>query len=223
MPDALRARKSRQSAFDKGDEWCGLRLPPARRRSNCFKKGVLCKILDREGSPPGVRGLADAFGPPARAAAKVSTADALSGPSGSPRPPSRVAVVGLLVLVTGGLLTAWGTQTDLDIPLAGGLIAMLSGFLLSIPLLVALAGRIASRLPMTGRLAARDAARHGRRTGAAVAAAAIALSVTVAVSTYSLSKETYERRSRPLGADQLLIGELGSAGVGIARSAAWTS
>jgi hypothetical protein len=150
---------------------------------------------------------------PARAAARVSTLDALAGRSGAPRPPGRVAGVGLVAVAAGGLLTAWGTQTDHDLLLSGGLLAMLSGFLLSIPLLVAFVGRIASRLPFTGRLAARDAARYGRRTGAAVAAAAIALSVPVAVSTYSYSKETYERRFPAIRDDQLLIGEAESTGV----------
>lgn len=144
---------------------------------------------------------------PARAAAKLSTVDALAGRCGAPRPSGRVAGAGLVVVVAGSVLTAWGTQTDHDLLLAGGLIAMLSGFLFSIPLLVALVGRVATRLPVTGRLAARDAARHGRRTGAAVAAAAIALSVPVAVSTYSSSVETFKRRT-PLGHDQLLIGEM---------------
>jgi FtsX-like permease family len=144
---------------------------------------------------------------PARAAAKLSTVDALAGRSRAPQPPGRIAGAGLVVVVAGGALTAWGTRTDHDLLLAGGLIAMLSGFLLSIPLLVVLVGRSASRLPVTGRLAARDAARHGRRTGAAVAAAAIALSVPVAFSTYSSSVETFKRRT-PLGHDQLLIGQL---------------
>jgi hypothetical protein len=153
---------------------------------------------------------------PARAVAKVSVMDALAGRSGTPPPPGRVAGAGVLVLIAGAVLAVLGTQTDYDIPLVGGLIAMLSGFLMSIPLLVALVGRMASRLPMTGRLAARDAARHGRRTGAAVAAAAIALSLPVAVSTYSLGMERYESRTRSLGDHQLLIGELGSTAVGVA-------
>jgi putative ABC transport system permease protein len=143
---------------------------------------------------------------PARAAAKVSTLDALAGRSGSPRPPGRVAGIGLLIAAAGALVTAGGTQTDHDLLLAGGPITMLCGFLLSIPLLVSLVGRIASRLTMTPRLAARDTARHGRRTGAGVAAAVIALAVPVATSTYSLSAEAYERRSLRLGTDQVLIG-----------------
>lgn len=129
---------------------------------------------------------------PARAAARLSTVDALAGRSAPPRPPGRVAGFGLLIVAAGVVLTVLGTETDYDIFQAGGLIAMLSGFLFSIPLLVGFVGRIASRLPMTGRLAARDAARHGRRTGAAVAAAVIALSVPIATSAYSYSREAYE-------------------------------
>ncbi|MBW3590057.1 MAG: FtsX-like permease family protein [Actinobacteria bacterium] len=141
---------------------------------------------------------------PARSAAMISILDALAGRTGQPRRPGRVAWFGLLVVVAGGVLTVVGTQTDDDIFQAGGFIAMLSGFLCSIPLLVTSLGQVASRLPMTGRLAARDAARHGRRTGAAVAAAVIALSIPVAASTYSLSRETLERRSASADDDQAL-------------------
>lgn len=157
---------------------------------------------------------------PARAAAKVSTMDALAGRSGAPRPPGRVAGFGLLIVVVGAVLAAGGTATDHDLLLTGGPIVMLTGFLLVIPLLVTLVGRIATRLPMTGRLAARDTARHGRRTGAAVAAAVIALSVPMAVSTYSLSAETYERQRPRLGDDHLIVGTAtrGRAGVAAAGS-----
>lgn len=132
---------------------------------------------------------------PARAVAKLSTLDALAGRTAAPRPPGRIAGLGLLVVLGGGVLTLIGTQTDDDIFQAGGFIAMLSGFLFSIPLFVTSLGRIAPRLPMAARLASRDAARHGRRTGAAVAAAVIALSVPVATSTYSLGRETFERQA----------------------------
>lgn len=145
---------------------------------------------------------------PARSAGKLSVVAALAGRTAPPRPPGRVAGVGVLVLIGGGLLTAWATISDENTWLAGGLVGMLVGILLSVPLLVSFVGSIAGRLPTAGRLAARDAARHGRRTGAAVAAAVIALAVPVAVSAYSLSEETYERRSPRLGEDMLLIGQL---------------
>lgn len=143
---------------------------------------------------------------PARAAGKLSVMAALAGRTAPPRPPGRVAAFGLIVLVIGGVVTAWATIKREDEMLAGGLIAMLLGVLFGIPLLVTGVGKIADRLPMSGRLAARDAARHGRRTGAAVAAAVIALAVPVAVSAYSLSEETYERGSPRLFDNELLIG-----------------
>lgn len=145
---------------------------------------------------------------PARAAARLSTTEALAGRTAPPRPPGRVAAFGLLVLAGGGALTAWSTLTDRNALLAAGLIGMLLGVLLAIPLLVTFVGRAASALPTTGRIAARNAARHGRATGAAVAAAVIALAIPIAVATYSLSEETYERRSPRIGEDQLLIGAL---------------
>lgn len=143
---------------------------------------------------------------PARAAGKLSVMEALAGRTPPPRPPGRVAAIGLMVLVVGGVLTAWATVQDEGEVLAAGLVAMLIGILFGIPLMVSAVGTFANRLPTMGRLAARDAARHGRRTGAAVAAAVVALAVPVAVSAYSLSEEAYERRSPRLFDNELLIG-----------------
>lgn len=150
---------------------------------------------------------------PARAAGKLSIMAALAGRTRPPRPPGRIAGVGILIVVLGGALTAWATVRDQNVLLAGGLVAMLVGVLFSIPMLVSLVGSTAGRLPISGRLAARDAARHGRRTGAAVAAAVIALAMPVAVATYSLSEETYERSQPRLGPDMLLIGQLTTTSV----------
>ena len=145
---------------------------------------------------------------PARAAGKLSVMAALAGRTAPPRAPGRVAVFGLIVLTVGGVVTGWATVADSGevLALAIGLVAMLVGILFGIPLMVSAVGRFAHRLPTTVRLAARDAARHGRRTGAAVAAAVIALAVPVAVSAYSLSEETYERRTPRLFGNELLIG-----------------
>ncbi|MGH2734308.1 MAG: FtsX-like permease family protein, partial [Actinomycetota bacterium] len=143
---------------------------------------------------------------PARAAGKLSVMAALAGRTPPPRAPGRVAAFGLIVLLIGGVVTAWATLKDEGEILSAGLVVMLVGILLWIPLLVSAVGRFANRLPMSGRLAARDAARHGRRTGAAVAAAVVALAVPVTVSAYSLSEETYERRSPRLFDNELLIG-----------------
>jgi putative ABC transport system permease protein len=143
---------------------------------------------------------------PARAAGKLSVMEALSGRMPPPRRPGRVAGLGVLILVGGGAVTAWGTVEQKDVILAVGTVLMLSGVLFAIPLLVSTMGRFTNFLPAAGRLAARDAARHGRKTGAAVAAGVIALAVPVAVSAYSLSEETYKRRSPRLYDNELLIG-----------------
>jgi putative ABC transport system permease protein len=143
---------------------------------------------------------------PARAAGKLSVMAALASRTAPPRAPGRVAAFGLVVLLVGSAVTAWATIKGEDDLIAFGLVAMLLGILFGIPLLVSGVGRLADRLPTAFRLAARDTARHGRRTGAAVAAAVIALAVPVAVSAYSLSEETYERRSPRLDDNQLLIG-----------------
>lgn len=143
---------------------------------------------------------------PARAAGKLSVTEALAGRTPPPRAPGGVAAFGLIVLTVGGVVTGWATVADSGEVLAVGLAAMLVGILFGIPLMVSAVGTLADRLPTTVRLAARDAARHGRRTGAAVAAAVIALAVPVAVSAYSLSEETYERRTPRLFDNELLIG-----------------
>lgn len=143
---------------------------------------------------------------PARAAGKLSVMDAIAGRMPPPRGPGRVAAFGLMVLVVGGALSAWGTIDQGDEILAVGVVTMVVGILLAIPLLIATVGRFTNFLPTTARLAARDAGRHGRKTGAAVAAGVIALAVPVAVSAYSLSEETYERSSPRLFDNELLIG-----------------
>ena len=144
-----------------------------------------------------------AYGP-ARAAARLPTVAALAGRAATPRPPGRLARRGLVVLLIGVALTAWGNVTDGTPVVTAGLFAMLMGFLLAIPLLAASIGRVAHRLPATARLAARDVARHGRRSGAALAAAAIVLALPIAVAASSLSDEAFERRIAFMGDDHLL-------------------
>lgn len=151
---------------------------------------------------------------PARAAGKLSTMAALAGHTAPPRRPGRFASFGVLVLLGGAALTSWGTVTREEEGMAAGLVAMLTGVLLSIPLLIALIGRVAAFLPPTGRLAARDAGRHGRKTGAAVAAGVLALAAPIAVSAYSLSEEAFERQSPRLLENELLIGHWGRSAPG---------
>ncbi|HEX9713715.1 MAG TPA: FtsX-like permease family protein [Actinomycetota bacterium] len=143
---------------------------------------------------------------PARIAARVSTLDSLAARLPAPKPPGRLARRGLVVAGLGAVLTASGFSQDNDVIPGVGLVLMVSGFLVSVPLLMSVAGRFAPRMPTATRLAVRDTARHGRRTGTAIAAAALALMVPVGVAALSLSEEAYQARKAPLGDDHLLIG-----------------
>ncbi|MFB6891047.1 FtsX-like permease family protein [Kitasatospora sp. NPDC056327] len=87
--------------------------------------------------------------------------------------------------------------------LAGAVTAEL-GFLLFTPLLVALFGRLAARLPLGPRLALRDSARHRGRTAPAVAAVMAAVAGAVAVGVYTTGTEAQDRvayrPTAPMGA-----------------------
>jgi putative ABC transport system permease protein len=143
---------------------------------------------------------------PARRAAKLSTVEALAGHTPAPRPPGRLARRGLVAVAIGTGVVALATALRNQELLGAGLVVMLIGFLLAIPLLVDWVGKVARFLPTSARLAARQTARYGRRTGAAIAAATLALTLPVAVSTLTLSEEAREARSARLGNDQLLVG-----------------
>jgi putative ABC transport system permease protein len=147
---------------------------------------------------------AAAFGP-ARSAARLSTVQALEAQMPPPRAPGRLAAAGLAAVGGGAALTAWATIADARTILTIGLIAMLGGFLVAIPLLVTWVGRLARFLPTAPRLAARALARHARRTGAALAAATLALTLPVAVSAVTLSDEALERRITFMGPDHLVL------------------
>jgi len=142
---------------------------------------------------------------PARAASRIATVDALDGRTPAPRPPGRLARRGLVAVALGSVATVWGTATGHDPVLTSGLVAVLIGFLVTIPLLVAGVGRMATRLPLSLRIAARDTARHGRRTSGAVAAAVVALAVPVMVATITLSNDARHYAEPMLADDQLLV------------------
>ena len=142
---------------------------------------------------------------PARAATRVATMSALAGRTPPPRPAGALARWGLVGVAAGVPLTAWGAIGHIDLWLFVGPAITITGFLVAIPLLVTLVGRMASRLPLAARIAARDTSRHGRRTGAAVAAATVALILPVAVATSTLSSDARRDATPTMAADQLVI------------------
>ncbi|MFE6865927.1 FtsX-like permease family protein [Kitasatospora sp. NPDC057692] len=123
---------------------------------------------------------------------------------------------GLLVLAGAGLaLYGAGSPDATGLPVFKGLtmkaltvlagaVTAECGFLLFTPLLVALFGRLAARLPLGPRLALRDSARHRGRTAPAVAAVMAAVAGAVAVGVYTTGTEAQDRvayrPTAPLGA-----------------------
>jgi putative ABC transport system permease protein len=145
---------------------------------------------------------------PARGAGRVPVLTGLSGQYGRPRGRRRKvtgAAITLVVGLAGAALAAsgWHAAAASDQPgksTAPYALGMVAGFALAVgglalvaPSLVGLVGRLARRLPLTGRLAIRDAARHRHRTGPAVAASMVAVTGAVAV---LFTVASYDRHDR---------------------------
>jgi putative ABC transport system permease protein len=180
---------------------------------------------------------------PAWSAARVPVVAALAGRYGRVgRVGRRIGTAGLLVTVAGLLvagLVSWqwaqarraaeaaGTvETGLTWPLAmlAGFGLAMVGLTVAAPSLVAVAGRLARRLPLTGRLAVRDAARHRHRTGPAVGAVLVAVAGSVAVAVAVASYDRHDRDAYvpalPMGMAALYAGTDPRVTVNEARSAA---
>ena len=142
---------------------------------------------------------------PARHAARVSVTDALAGRLPAPQAPGKTARRGLIAIVGGGIFVIVATMTHEMTLLAIALVVTVSGFLLTIPLLVAWVGRGSRRGPAVLRLGGRLSARYARRTGAAVAAATLALAAPVAVGAYTLSNESAVNHFQALAQDQMML------------------
>ncbi|GAB7185781.1 ABC transporter permease [Kitasatospora sp. Ki12] len=156
---------------------------------------------------------------PALQAARRSVTAGLTGRD-TVRGPSRWATVaGLLLVVLGGAVGMYGAAAvERGLPVAGtfdtrtltvlgGSVSAEIGLLLCTPMLVALIGRAAGKLPLGPRLALRDSARHRSRTAPAVAAVMAAVAGAVAIGVYNTSTDAENRRDyrpqAPYGAVQL--------------------
>ncbi|MEU3567193.1 FtsX-like permease family protein [Kitasatospora sp. NPDC036755] len=157
---------------------------------------------------------------PALQAARRSVTAGLTGRD-TVRAPSRlVTFAGLALVVLGGVLAMYGAgvvQRDRPgmggydtrtLTVLGGSVVAELGLLLCTPMLVALIGRAAGRLPLGPRLALRDSARHRSRTAPAVAAVMAAVAGAVAIGVYTTSTDAENRRDyqpeAPYGAVQLV-------------------
>lgn len=119
---------------------------------------------------------------PARQAARQDVAAVLAGReatvSGRYRP--RRALPGALLVAAGAVATVFAIRRGSLIWIAAAALLTQFGLIALTPWLVAAAGRLAGRLPLSLRLAVRDAARHRTRTACAVAAVMTAATATSA-------------------------------------------
>ncbi|MBV2155189.1 FtsX-like permease family protein [Kitasatospora sp. SUK 42] len=156
---------------------------------------------------------------PAWQAARRSVTAGLTGRD-TVRAPSRlVTLLGVVLVLGGGAIAMYGasavqrglpvvsTYDARTLTVLGGSVTAELGLLACTPVLVALFGRAAGRLPLGPRLALRDSARHRSRTAPAVAAVMAAVAGAVAIGVYSTSTDAENRRDyrpqAPYGAVQL--------------------
>jgi putative ABC transport system permease protein len=95
----------------------------------------------------------------------------MRGQNVSPPASKRLPILGALLLVGGGVFLVYSMRTGLDERFsAAGAVVVVTGALLTVPMLLVAAGALASRLPVAARMATRDAARHRSRSTPTVAA-----------------------------------------------------
>jgi len=117
----------------------------------------------------------------------------MRGQSVSPPANRVVPVVGALMVAGGGLFLVYSVKTGgRDYQIAGGAIVLVLGALFTVPALLALAGAVASRLPVAPRMATRDAARHRSRSTPTVAAILAGVAALTAFS-IGLASDTEQR------------------------------
>jgi putative ABC transport system permease protein len=121
---------------------------------------------------------------PARAVARIPVVAALSGQPAPPKAARRLAVPGIVLLVTGpGLLAlsgGWGSRNELQALI--GLGATILGLLFVAPACLSVLALASRYAPVAVRLALRDLARYRARSGSALAAISFAVLLAVFIS-----------------------------------------
>jgi putative ABC transport system permease protein len=146
---------------------------------------------------------------PAHLASRQDVVAVLAGRRGDRAPSSRSPVLGAVLLAAGVAGAILGSRPGGEVMIAASVIPAVLGMVLLVPVVLALLGRIAGRLPLSLRFAVRDAARHRTRTVPAVAAVAATVTGVVAlgISTSSdaeQSRAMYEP-SLPMGMGVLSV------------------
>lgn len=156
---------------------------------------------------------------PARLAARQDPVATLNGRRADPPSQLRSPAVGLLLLGVGIGLAVLGARQagNGEFTIALAAVACVVGMVLVLPVTLSGVGKVAGRLPLTGRYAVRDAARHRSRTVPAIAAVAATVAAAVALSVGLASdaaeEEATYQASYPMGTTVLLAddGDLSAA------------
>lgn len=132
---------------------------------------------------------------PAMMVARQDVVAVLAGRRGEARPSRVSPVVGTLLLALGVAGSAYGALTrGSELFIAFAAVLCVLGVVLLVPLVLALLGRVARRLPLVVRYAVRDAARQRSRTAPAVAAVAATVAGVVTLG-IGASSDALESRS----------------------------
>jgi putative ABC transport system permease protein len=129
----------------------------------------------------------------------------MKGQSVSPRVNRVLPVVGAVLAVGGGVGLVGAVAThQRELAIAGLAIALTLGALMLVPLILVLAGILASRLPVAARMATRDSARHRTRSVPTVAAI---MAGTIALTIFSIGLVSDTEQQRREYRPQLPAGE----------------
>ncbi|MDQ3476595.1 MAG: FtsX-like permease family protein, partial [Actinomycetota bacterium] len=155
---------------------------------------------------------------PARAIARTSVVDALSGRPPHPKAKRGSAVVAVLLVITGTVMLAVGRdpfQSWINaLLLVGGTAALIVGILLLSPLAIQGLAVVRGRSSVAVRLAVGDLIRYRSRSGAALAAISLVLAMAAAIVISSSAALYASAAEGNLSNQQLLIrvGEIPGAG-----------
>ncbi len=155
---------------------------------------------------------------PAKAIAGTPVVSALSNRPPKPQAKRRSAVAAALLLVTGSICIALGSDPFQNwingVLLVGGTAALILGILFASPLAIQALALIRGRCSIAVRLALGDLNRYRSRSGAALAAISLVLAIAVAIVISSSAALYASAAEGNLSSQQLLIrvGEIPGAG-----------
>jgi putative ABC transport system permease protein len=142
---------------------------------------------------------------PALRLRRLDIVGVMKGQSVSPRVNRVIPVIGAVLAVGGGVgLVAAVATRQRELAIAVLAVALTLGALMLVPIVVVLAGILASRLPVAARMATRDAARHRTRSVPTVAAI---MAGTIALTIFSIGLASDSEQQRREYVPQQLAGE----------------